>query len=206
MLNNEKRLEGARQYWDDIASSFDDEPDHGLRNPVILAHWTQFLAAWLPSTGINVLDIGCGTGSLSVVLAGLGHKVTGIDLSPKMISLARAKATRHRYQIEFQVMDAAFPQLPRNQFDAIICRHLLWALSEPEQILQRWTEFLKPKGRLLLIEGYWETGGGLYAKDVAAMLPPSFSSFLVQDLSGNPNFWGKAVADERYTIVADLDP
>lgn len=58
-----------------------------------------------------------------------------IDLSPKMISLAQKKAASQGYQIEFRVMDAAFPQLPHNQFDVIVCRHLLWVLPEPPQVL-----------------------------------------------------------------------
>ena len=202
-MNDEKRLQDTRQYWDGIAPSFDEEPDHGLRDPSILANWTHFLETWLPNTNASILDIGCGTGSLSVVLARLGHKVTGIDLSPKMISLAQEKATMHGYQIEFQVMDAAFPRLPHKQFDVIVCRHLLWALPKPKQVLQRWAEFLKPKGRLLLIEGFWETGAGLHANEITLMLPPTFSNFLIQNLSGDPNFWGKDVTDERYTIIAD---
>ena len=203
-MKNEKRVQDARQYWDDIAPSFDDEPDHGLRDPLILASWKQFLEAWLPDRHGNILDIGCGTGSLSVVLAALGHKVTGIDLSPKMISLAREKALSQGYQIEFQVMDAAFPQLPHKQFDVIVCRHLLWALPEPAQVLRRWEELLKSNGRLLLIEGFWETGGGLHAKQITEILPPTFSGFMVQNLSDNPNLWGKVVNDERYAIVAQL--
>ena len=188
-----------------MAPSFDDEPDHGLRHPVILASWTQLFRAWIPITPANILDIGCGTGSLSVVLAGLGHKVSGIDLSPKMISLAREKAAGHGYQIEFQVMDAAFPPLSHEQFDVIVCRHLLWSLPDPAQVLQRWAELLKAKGRLLLVEGYWETGGGLHAKQITEVLPPTFSSFFIQDLSDNPNLWGKAIIDERYAVIADLN-
>jgi 2-polyprenyl-3-methyl-5-hydroxy-6-metoxy-1,4-benzoquinol methylase len=138
-------------------------------------------------------------------MAGLGHKVTGIDLSPKMVSQAREKATRQGYQIEFQVMDAAFPQLPHKQFDVIVCRHLLWALPEPAEVLPRWAELLKPKGRLLFIEGYWETGGGLQAKEISQILTPSFASFFIQDLSNNPNLWGKDVIDERYAVIADLN-
>src|SRR5688572_8253320 len=106
--NREKQLRESQQYWDDLASTFDNEPDHGLRDSVIRETWTTFLRTWLPPTNITILDIGCGTGSLSVVLAGLGHKVTGIDLSPSMISLAQAKAATQGFQIEFHVMDATF--------------------------------------------------------------------------------------------------
>jgi ubiquinone/menaquinone biosynthesis C-methylase UbiE len=140
---------------------------------------------------------------LSVLLAGLGHKVTGIDLSPSMISCAQAKAATHGFQIEFQVMDAAFPQLPHRQFDVIICRHLLWALPDPEQVLQRWVEFLQRKGRLILIEGFWVTGSGLHAQEIIKMLPSSLVNVSIQNLSDNPNFWGGSVTDERYAVIAE---
>ena len=201
--NYEKRLQESQQYWDGLASTFDDEPDHGLGDALIRKTWTEFLKIWLPSTGMTVLDIGCGTGSLSIVLAGLGHKVTGIDLSPSMISHAHVKAATHGFQIEFRVMDAAFPQLSHQQFDVIMCRHLLWALPEPEQVLQRWTEFLKPKGRLILVEGFWVTGAGLHAQEIIKMLPVSLINVSHQTLSDNPNFWGGRVTDERYAIIAD---
>ena len=203
--NDEKRLQESRQYWDDLAPSFDDEPDHGLRDSLILETWTELLKTYLPNTNATVLDIGCGTGSLSVILAGLGHTVTGIDLSPSMISLAQTKAAAQGLQIELDVMDASHPQFPGQQFDVVICRHLLWALPEPKQVLQRWVEFLKPKGRLILIEGYWGTGAGLHAIEITSMLPSSLINISVQNLSNHPNFWGGDVTDERYTIIADLD-
>ena len=202
-MNDEKRLQDSRQYWDERAPSFDAQPDHGLRDSIVRDSWTDSLKTWLPSHAATILDIGCGTGSLSVVLAGLGHQVTGIDVSPAMISLAQAKAATYGLQIEFYVMDAAFPQLSHQQFDVIVCRHLLWALPEPQQVLQRWSELLKQKGRLILIEGFWATGGGLHADAITEMLPSSFIHSTVENLSGNPNLWGKNVTDERYAIIAD---
>ena len=108
---DEKSSQETREEWDRFAASFDDEPDHGLRDPIVRQQWTNFLRACLPETRSAVLDIGCGTGSLSVVLAELGHTVTGIDLSPAMISLARTKAEAREVRVEFQVMDAASPRL-----------------------------------------------------------------------------------------------
>jgi 2-polyprenyl-3-methyl-5-hydroxy-6-metoxy-1,4-benzoquinol methylase len=201
----EKRLQESRQYWDDLAHSFDDEPDHGLRDSIILETWTELLKTWVPATNVTILDVGCGTGSLSVILARLGHTVTGIDLSPSMISLARTKAAAYGFEIEFHIMDASRPQFAERQFDLIICRHLLWALSEPEQVLQRWVKFLKPMGRLILIEGYWATGAGLHAEEITKILPSSFVNISVRNLSNDPGFWGGNVTDERYIIVADLN-
>jgi 2-polyprenyl-3-methyl-5-hydroxy-6-metoxy-1,4-benzoquinol methylase len=200
--DNENRLQESQQYWDRQAAAFDNEPDHGLRDPIIEKTWTEWLKKWLPDSNSTILDIGCGTGSLSVVLARLGHQVTGIDLSPAMIELAQSKAAINGLQIAFYVMDAAFPQLPQ-QYDVIICRHLLWALPEPKHVLQRWSEFLQHKGRLILIEGYWKTGAGLHADEITKMLPSSLTNIIVENLSEQPNFWGGHVTDERYAIIAD---
>ncbi|MBI5959806.1 MAG: methyltransferase domain-containing protein, partial [Chloroflexi bacterium] len=90
-LENKKRLDETRQLWDEAAALFDNEPDHGLRDPVVRAGWTLLLRASLPPAPAVILDIGCGTGSLSLVLAELGYHVTGIDLSPAMITLAETK-------------------------------------------------------------------------------------------------------------------
>jgi len=203
--NDKKRLQESRQYWDDLASSFDDEPDHGLRDSLVLEAWTELLKTWIPAANATILDIGCGTGSLSVILARLGQTVTGIDLSPSMISLARTKAAAYGLEIEFHIMDASHVQFAEHQFDVILCRHLLWALSEPEQVLQRWIKLLKPGGRLILIEGYWRTGAGLHAEEITEMLPSSFINISVRNLSNDPGFWGGTVTDERYIIIADLD-
>lgn len=201
-MNDETTRQASRQYWDDAAPFFDDEPDHGLRDPVLLETWTRFLQASLPYTEAAILDIGCGTGALSVALAGLGHRVTGIDVSPVMIAIAQAKAAKQGFQIEFDVQDAASLDLPPEQFDALVCRHLLWALPEPERILHRWAEFLKPNGRLILIEGFWDSGGGLHAKEISESLPPCCEVYSIHNLADNPNYWGKKVSDERYAIIA----
>ena len=192
----------TRRYWDSAAASFDNEPDHGLHDPVVRAAWTQLLQTWLPTPPAQILDVGSGTGSLSVVMAGLGYAVTGIDLSSAMLALAEAKAAAAGHTIPFYVMDAAAPPLPPHSFDAIVCRHLLWALPKPAEVLRRWAALLTPGGRLLLIEGFWETGGGLHADEVAAALPASFTAVSIQNLSSQPDYWGRPVADERYALIA----
>lgn len=196
----------ARQVWDTEAASFDDQPDHGLRDSITLAAWTTLLKQSLPSNRADLLDVGCGTGSLSLICAGLGCKVTGIDVSPQMIALAKAKAAASNLSIQFHVMDAAFPQFPPQQFDVLVCRHVLWALPEPQSVLQRWTRLLKPTGRLLLIEGFWHTGAGLHSEQILQALPALHTHARVQNLSDQPELWGGEVKDERYIVVVDLLP
>jgi ubiquinone/menaquinone biosynthesis C-methylase UbiE len=128
--------------------------------------------------------------------------VVGVDLSPAMIELAKEKAQKEQQAIQFHVMDAAFPDFPSQKFDAILCRHLLWTLPEPAKVLQRWIKLLKPKGRLVLIEGFWHTGAGLKSKALLELLPDSMSQVKLQDLSEQQALWGKVVDDERYLITA----
>lgn len=199
----QQQLDETRQLWNTAAAAFDAEPDHGLRDPVVRGAWTRLLQAALPPGKPDVLDIGCGTGSLSVLLAELGCRVTGIDFSPEMIALAEAKAKRAQQPTHFQVMDAAFPEFPQEQFDVIVCRHLLWALAAPSDVLQRWVRLLKPGGRLLLIEGFWHTGAGLRAQEILDALPADMTNVSVQSLSDQPELWGGAVDDERYLIRAE---
>jgi 2-polyprenyl-3-methyl-5-hydroxy-6-metoxy-1,4-benzoquinol methylase len=150
------------------------------------------------------LDVGCGTGSLSVVMAEMGHSVAGIDLSPAMIERAKAKAAAAKQTIHFQVMNAARPDFPSASFDVIVCRHLLWVFSDPGAVLRHWAGLLRPKGRLILVEGFWSTGAGLHARQVTAMLPAGVVKIAVQEMSHQSTFWGKRVSDERFAVIADL--
>jgi len=197
-------LNQAQQYWDNEAPTFDAEPDHGLSDPAVLAAWTKLLQRWQPAPPVQILDIGCGTGSLSLALARLGHHVTGIDLSPKMIAQAKAKAEQARLDIEFEVMGAAKPEFPPQTFDGIVCRHVLWMLPEITAVLQTWTRLLQPGAQILLVEGFWHTGGGLHAEELLAALPASWQNVAVQNLSDQPEFWGKEVHDERYALTAEI--
>ncbi|HVE91184.1 MAG TPA: class I SAM-dependent methyltransferase [Actinomycetota bacterium] len=199
---DQSRLGETRRFWDAAADAFDEEPDHGMRDPRILHAWTESLRGWMPAEGSAVLEVGCGTGSVALVLAGLGHDVTGIDLSPRMLEIARTRAAVAGRVIRFDLMDAAAPDFPSGTFDVVICRHLLWTLPDPPQVLARWASLLRPAGRLVLIEGYWDTGAGLHSEEVVAALPSSVANVTVQDLTGRSKLWGREVTDERYTVVA----
>ncbi len=203
-VEHEQNIHETRQYWNDAAATFDQEPDHGLRDPLVRAAWTALLAQWLPAAPATILDIGCGTGSISGVLAALGHVVTAIDVAPAMVAQAQAKAQAAGQRITFQVMDASDPRFAPQHFAVIICRHLLWALPEPDRVLQRWVDLLVPGGRLVLIEGYWHTGGGLHAQQIVEALPALMRGVVVQNLSDQATLWGNPVSDERYVVVADL--
>lgn len=202
VLADGKRLAAARAQWDEAAASFDDEPDHGLRDPGVRAAWMALLQRALPPGPVAVVDLGCGTGSLSVLLAEIGYTVTGVDIAPAMIAQAEHKARMLRRTISWRVMDAAQPDFAPQSFDAVLCRHLLWTLPAIDQVLARWARLLKPAGVLLLIEGRWHTGAGLRPDEVVAALPASLTNTVVLPLSGLADLWGGPVNDERYALRA----
>jgi SAM-dependent methyltransferase len=69
-----------REAWDSEAACFDDQPDHGLSDARVRTAWRALLQDALPAPPARVLDVGCGTGSVAVLLAELGFTVQGIDL------------------------------------------------------------------------------------------------------------------------------
>ena len=106
------RADDPRAEWDAQAATFDDEPDHGLTDPATRAAWRELLLEHLPPAPARVADLGCGTGTLSVLLAAEGYDVHGIDLSPEMVARAEAKAAEAGVAATFAVGDASDPQLP----------------------------------------------------------------------------------------------
>ncbi|MFE9997935.1 class I SAM-dependent methyltransferase [Streptomyces avermitilis] len=188
--------------WDAESATFDDEPDHGLRDAVVREAWAARLRDWLPGKASDVLDLGCGTGSLSLLAAERGHRVTGVDLSPAMVGLARTKTAGR--DAAFLVGDAAAPPVGEQRFDVVLVRHVLWTLPDPGRALRRWCGLLRPGGRLVLVEGVWGTVSpvGMSADRLTGLLAPLAKSVRVERLSDDSRLWGKEVADERYAVVA----
>ncbi|MGW7087776.1 methyltransferase domain-containing protein [Streptomyces sp. NPDC054871] len=190
--------------WDAEAVTFDDEPDHGLRDTVVRGAWAERLRDWLPKAPGDVLDLGCGTGSLSLLAAERGHRVTGVDLSPNMVERARERLAGHAAEV--LIGDAEAPPVEGRRFDVVLARHVLWMLPDPEATLRRWCGLLRPGGRLVLIEGVWGTmnPSGIPASRLIEILTPPAARLHSERLSGDERLWGKKVEDERYALVAVL--
>jgi SAM-dependent methyltransferase len=198
------------RFWDAAADSFDEEADHGLRDPRVREAWAARLTSWLPEPPADILDVGCGTGSLSLLLAQQGYRVTGVDVSPKMVDLARRKVAG----VSFLVGDAA--GLPALDVDVVLSRHLLWTLPDPVAALRHWVDRVRPGGRLVLVEGRWGDGGtyvdgsqdlpwtgGVRAATLADALRPLVAELRVESLT-DPGLWNREITDERYCIVATV--
>jgi SAM-dependent methyltransferase len=192
------------KYWNEQAATFDDEADHGLRDPTIRSAWASLLVPLMPPAPARIADLGCGTGTLAVLLAEAGYEVSGIDFAARMVGRARAKARAAGVDVEFEVADSMTPPWPARSFDALLARHVLWALPNPRLGVERWLELLKPDGRLVLVEGRWETGAGLPAEDVRALVRACGRQAATTPLH-DPVLWGGPIIDDRYLLVVSAE-
>lgn len=147
----------VRDYWDVDAATYDRSPGHNPQTNVEMAVWAATLRRLLPSPPARVLDVGAGTGFLSLLLAREGYRVTALDLAPGMLAELKNKAERRGLEVDLVEANAADP--PRDGFEAVVERHVVWTLPDPKAALEAWRA-AAPTGRLLLIESLWGPTAG----------------------------------------------
>lgn len=141
--------------WDEGAAVYDNHYGHGLKSEEEKMAWQETLKESVGAVPFRILDVGTGTGFLALLLAELGHRCTGVDLSQEMLKQAQKKARQAGLKIDFLAGDAESLPFKEDSFDVVINRHLLWTLPRPEAALRDWVRVLKPGGRLIIIDGRW---------------------------------------------------
>ncbi len=107
--------------------------------------------------GDSILEVGCGTGTLTLAArrrTGPSGKVYGIDVIPLMIELSQRKAEQAGEEITFQLASIADIPFPSNPFDVVICRFMIFHMSEKvrQKGMAEIYRVLKPNGRLLVLD------------------------------------------------------
>jgi ubiquinone/menaquinone biosynthesis C-methylase UbiE len=148
-----------QHHWNSRAASFDEELEHGVHSEAQRHAWVDLLARVAGTPPRRILDVGCGTGVLTILLAQLGHTVTGIDIAPRMLDRAREKARDAGVAVEFRRENAINVTDPSGSYDLVVARHVVWTLPDPAQAIREWCRLLRPGGRLAIIEGQWWTDG-----------------------------------------------
>ncbi|MFN2415925.1 MAG: methyltransferase domain-containing protein [Pyrinomonadaceae bacterium] len=108
----------------------------------------------------RILDVGCGSGWLSEYFARLGYDVTGLDISPDLIEVARERVARVPYgadhetplRCRFLVHDAEGEPLAE-EFDAVVCYDSLHHFEDERAVLRGLAAMTKPGGSLFILEG-----------------------------------------------------
>jgi len=146
-------------HWNRRAPGFDADFGHSIRTQGERAAWDRILDLVVPSRGkLDALDVGCGTGFLTLELATRGHRVTGVDFAPAMIAEARRKAAERGVSVRLEEGDAEQLAFDTGSFDLVISRHLLWTLPHPEAAIDEWIRVLRPGARLVVVDGQFDAG------------------------------------------------
>jgi SAM-dependent methyltransferase len=155
-------------YWEDRAQRFAGEGAglaavcaYGMPefyNRAIQLEQRLALRPWLAdiAPGTRVLDVGCGVGRWSRLLAARGAQVTGVDLSPTMIAQAQRRAAAEGVadRCRFRVQDLARLDAGA-EFDVVLGVTVLQHILDPELLrdaVRRMTAHLAPAGRMILLE------------------------------------------------------
>lgn len=104
---------------------------------------------------LKVADMGTGTGLAAITAARLGHDVTAIDSSEKMLEYARENANYARVEINFILGDVCSPPMLKHEYDIVIAKSVVWNLLDPISAYSSWIDLLKPGGFLIVIDGNW---------------------------------------------------
>ncbi len=97
--------------------------------------------------GMEVLEMGCGTGTTALIHAPFVQHITGIDISRNMIEIARAKAESGKVgNVTFQQSSIDGLETPDSSFGAVMCHSILHLIENRVAVIARVHRMLKPGG------------------------------------------------------------
>lgn len=144
-------------------------------------------------TGRRGLDFGCGAGRSAAFLRRLGFEVTGVDISPSMIELARKADPSGRYQL---IEDGDFGGLPAGDFDLILAAFAFDNIPDVSgrvRVLSGLRELLRPGGRIIVLGSTAE----LYTHEWASFTTRQFAGNRTARSGDAVQIVIKDVADQR---------
>ena len=146
---------GGHEYWEDRASSFDERQHYIVDEETDLV-----IDRWLlgkVDDGDVVLDLGCGTGRYTAIIADSVRHVTAADMAPAMLDEARKKLG-DRNDVAVRKEDCFSTSFKDCSFDVVLLANLLHIVSWPEWVIREAFRLIRPGGRVLVID---YTGKGM---------------------------------------------
>jgi len=136
-------LNRIEKFWDNAAGNYDKSEK---RFKQIHTKTLENTKKYLNANDI-ILEFGCGTGTKAFELAGNVKEIYAIDLSSKMIEIAKGKVIERKTEnIDFAQATIFDERNKKESFEAILAFNILHVLKYDQQVIQRITELLKPGG------------------------------------------------------------
>ena len=146
-METARRQKKERAIWDKQAAGYDNRVFRMYENAYDLS--IQKIRSVL-SPDHKVLEIGCGTGIISLGIAPYVESVIAADISPRMLSMAKSKAESSSISnVDFRLYDGYSIPCADESFDVVLLFNTLHVVKEPESLLREANRLLKPSGCLL---------------------------------------------------------
>ena len=171
----------SEKFWDKMAKYFDREERKDDPTNIKIIEKTRNR---LKITD-NVLDYGCGTGTAAIEIASSVKTVKGIDISSKMIEVAKGKTVeRNVKNIDFAQTTIFDEKLKKGSFDVILCFYLLHLVEDTPKVMHRINELLKSGGLIISATPCMRgTFIGVLLSPLGKIgLIPQFTSFKISEL------------------------
>ncbi len=147
--------------------------DYAKIAEIIQPHADEFIARLELKPGTRILDLACGTGNLSIPAARQGAIVTGLDLAPNLVEVARKRAAAQGLNIQFDIGDAEDLPYTDNSFEMVLSMYGIMFAPRPEAIAAQLLRVCAPGG-LIALANWTPTGFiGQMFKTVSAHVPPA---------------------------------
>lgn len=189
-----------RRYWNKRASSWDHDAGH---NPGLLKVVDRVIAEAAPTSSMQAVDIGCGSGQLTLKLAPLVDHVRGVDISRAMIDLLAANAEQSDIDnVEGIAMAIEHLEIPEASVDLVVSNYVLHHLRDRDKAaaVARAASWLKPGGRLVIGDMMFGRGGDARDREIIA------SKVVLMLKKGPAGWWRIAKNASRYLLRTQERP
>lgn len=163
------------------------------------------VALSLPA-GSTILDVGCGSGWLSEYFARLGYVVKGIDISPELIQMSRARLARVPYDVDHETIPLCefeehdIEHAPVNgQFDGVICYDSLHHFEDERKVIAHLAEATRYGGSLFILEGDRPPAGSLTEEELIGVM----QRFGTLESPFSRDYLARLLDEQGFAIVGD---
>lgn len=136
------------------APTYEDDYGHDIPSEAVPLYIADIHEILTSSTSQYALDVGCGTGFHTNALLQCGYTVSGVDFAPEMLTIAQETYPDVNFKLVDDIENAT-DFYPPETFNLISCKQVACHFTDPIQTFQDWRNWLKPDGRVAVVEALW---------------------------------------------------